>query len=184
MTPVVIGGATLPGFSKYRIREDGEVVTLWPAEPRILKGGTDKDGYRKFVLIDDAGERRYMRRCVMACAAFHGPRPDGMTVRHGDGTRQNDSKANLSWATHSVNCMDKLAHGTAQRGVKNGNAVISEDLARKIKSSLHIPTCKLTKLFGVQKHIVNNIRNGSSWGWLQIPEPPKQEQSAMFTEAA
>jgi hypothetical protein len=166
VTPVVIGGATLPGLSKYRIREDGEVITLWPTEPRVLRGGTDKDGYRKFVLIDDDGARRYMRRCVMACTAFHGPRPDGMTVRHGDGTRQNDSKTNLSWSTHSVNCMDKLAHGTTQRGDQNGNAVITEAEARQIKSNLHMPTPKLVAWLGVRRHVVNNIRYGNSWGWL------------------
>lgn len=162
---VTLGDCTLPGLSKYLIREDGEIISLW-GKPRILKGGTDKDGYRKFVLIDDAGERRHMRRATMVCTAFHGPRPEGMTVRHGDGSRTNDAKSNLSWSTHSNNCMDKVAHGTAQRGIKNGNATISEDVARSIKQSLHMKTSDIAAAFGVKKHIVNNIRFGNSWGWL------------------
>jgi hypothetical protein len=166
MSEPVDGGATLPGFSKYRVREDGEIVSLWKGAPRILKGGTDKDGYRKFILIDDEGTRRYMRRATMVCTAFHGPRPEGMTVRHGDGSRTNDSKANLSWATHSVNCMDKLAHGTAQRGERNGRVVISEAAAHRIKAMLTLPTREIAREMGVAKHIVDNIRYGNSWGWL------------------
>ncbi|CAH2910639.1 MAG: hypothetical protein CPSOU_1823 [uncultured Paraburkholderia sp.] len=157
---------TVDGLSKYRIREDGEVVSLWASEPKILKGGTDKDGYRKFVLIDDNGVRRYVRRANIVCTAFHGPRPEGMTVRHRDGSRQNDSKDNLSWATHSVNCLDKLEHGTAQRGARNGNVTISEGTARRIKSLSHLSAKEVAGQVGVKKHIVDNIRSGNSWGWV------------------
>jgi hypothetical protein len=161
-----IGDATLPGFSKYRVREDGEIVSLWGGEPRVLKGGTDKDGYRKFTLIDDDGKRRDMRRATMVCTAFHGRRPDGMTVRHRDGSRQNDSKDNLSWSTHSDNCMDKLEHGTAQRGERSGVVTITEETARRIKGLLHLPTAEIAAQLGVKRHIVNNIRSGNSWRWL------------------
>jgi hypothetical protein len=163
----VIGDATLAGFSKYVIRRDGEIVSLWGRNPRVLTGGRDKDGYRKFVLIDDAGERRYMRRAIMVCTAFHGPRPEGMTVRHyPDGTRTNDAATNLSWAPHSVNCQDKLEHGTAQRGTNNGNATITEAAARRIKEMVGIPAGKVAAEIGCTKHVVNNIRSGSSWRWL------------------
>lgn len=158
---------TLPGLSRYRISSDGDVVSLWGAIPRVLKGGTDKDGYRKFVLIDDEGRRRYVRRAILVCTAFHGPRPLGMTVRHyPDGTPTNDAAANLSWAPHSVNCRDKLEHGTAQRGTRNGNATITEEAARRIKAMRDMPATAVAAEVGCTKAVVNNIRYGNSWGWL------------------
>jgi hypothetical protein len=156
----------LSGLSRYRFRADGEVISLWGQSPRVLRGGTDKDGYRKFVLIDDDGERRYVRRCSAQCEAWHGPRPEGQTVRHKDGTRDNDSPANLAWATHAENCHDKVMHGTAQRGEQSGTAKISEATARAIKANLHRRTPELAAELGVSRHIVNNIRRGCSWGWL------------------
>ena len=41
--------AMIHGLSKYIFRDDGEVVSHWGLSPRILAGGRDKDGYRKFV---------------------------------------------------------------------------------------------------------------------------------------
>lgn len=166
MNEAITAPVLLPGLSKYQIRADGEVVSLWSKEPKILRGGDDKDGYRKFVLIGDDGKRRYVRRASLVCTAFHGPRPDGMLVRHRDGSRQNDSKENLSWATQSENCQDKLEHGTAQRGTKNGNCITSEEMARAVKGMLHLPTSKIVKLLPVSKFVVNNIRSGTSWTWL------------------
>lgn len=157
----------LPGLSKYLIREDGEIESLW-SEPKLLAGGTDKDGYKKFVLIDDMGCRRYVRRASLVCCAFHGPRPDKMTVRHKDGTRTNDSAANLAWATHTVNCRDKIEHGTHQKGEKNGNAKITEADARRIKNMAELPASKVAEFVGCSKSIVNNIRHGKSWSWVTL----------------
>jgi hypothetical protein len=119
------------------------------------------------VLIDDAGERRYMRRCVMVCLAFYGPRPEGMTARHGDGTRTNDAKSNLSWATQAVNCQDKLAHGTAQRGERSANVTITEAAARHIKTSTFgMTAAQVAAEIGCKKGVVHSIRQGRTWGWL------------------
>jgi len=156
----------LPHLSKYLIREDGEVISIW-SEPKILKGGIDKDGYRKFVLIDDLGARRYLRRATLVCTAFHGPRPPKNTVRHMDGSRTNDAAYNLAWGTQSQNCMDKVAHGTAQRGENNSKCSITEAVARAIKSDIHLlRTKEIAEKYGVSKNIVNSMKYGKAWGWL------------------
>lgn len=151
---------------QWWFRSDGEVVSLWSAEPKVLRGGVDKDGYRKFVLIDDDGARRYVRRCSAQCEAWHGPRPEGQTVRHKDGSRDNDAPSNVAWATHAENCQDKILHGTVQRGENSGTAKISEATARAVKANLHKRTPEIVALFGVSRNIVNSIRYGKSWGWL------------------
>lgn len=158
----------LPGLSKYLLRSDGEVISIWKGRPQVLKGGTDKDGYRKFVLIDDMGSRRYVRRASLMCAAYHGPRPRGKEVRHRDGSRDNDAPSNLAWATHAENCADKLGHGTSQRGKKNPNGKLSEAQAREAKARLAVGegAAIIAKDYGVHKTTIYNIKYGRAWGWL------------------
>ena len=158
----------LPGLSKYVIREDGEVISYWSGEPKILAGGTDKDGYRKFVLIDDLGARRYLRRSSLVCTAFYGPRQRGLEVRHIDGTRDNDAAANLGWATHKENIADKEKHGTFQRGESASHVKITEVQARIVKG-LWLRGASLNEVMqasGVSRSIAYNIKHGSSWVWL------------------
>ena len=158
----------LPGLSRYAFRSDGEVISHWGKEPKTLAGGQDKDGYRKFVLIDDMGARRYVRRASLICAAFHGPRPKGKEVRHIDGSKTNDAPSNLSWATHAENCADKAMHGTSQRGAVNGNAKLTQDQAKAAKSRIaRGDSCaEIAKGFGVSKSTIFNIKYGKTWAWL------------------
>lgn len=156
---------TITGLSKYQIREDGEIVSNW-SEPKVLAGGTDKDGYRKFVLIDDLGARRYLRRASLVCTAYHGPRPRGKNVRHLDGSRTNDRPDNLAWGTQAENCADKLLHGTIQRGNNSGTAKITEAQALAVKAMLPKKTRVISEKLGISKHTINNIRYGNSWSWL------------------
>lgn len=166
-----IGGQevrTLAGLSKYLLRCDGEVVSIWTGRPKVLKGGVDKDGYRKFVLIDDNGSRLYARRSGLMCAAYHGPRPDGKEVRHIDGSRDNDNPSNLSWATHAENCADKVGHGTLPRGDLNGNRKLSEAHAREARERLDRGerSADICADYGVAKSTIDNMKYGKSWVWL------------------
>ena len=158
----------LAGLSRYNFRSDGEVVSMWSMEEKVLGGGVDKDGYRKFVLIDDVGSRRSVRRSSLICAAYHGPRPRGKEVRHLDGSRDNDAPSNLAWATHAENCADKIDHGTAQRGKKNGNVRLTEAQARVAKDRLLLGETapKIARDYGVSRATIYNIKYGTTWGWL------------------
>lgn len=167
MQPVQIGLATLEGFSRYQFRADGEVISLWGKTHRILAGGIDKDGYRKFVLIDDSGRRRYIRRAYAQCSAWNGPRPDGLEVRHLDGSRDNDAPSNLTWSTHTENCADKILHGTSRRGEKNPRSVITEQQARYIKAHPEIPATRLAAQLRISRNTIYPIRLGRAWAWLE-----------------
>ncbi len=156
----------LPGLSRYRFRDDGEVVSLWRQAPRVLRGGTDKDGYRKFVLIDDIGRRRYVRRASLICAAFAGPRPQGAVIRHLDGSRTNDTPGNLTWGTQAENIADKARHGTLLKGAQHPRAKLSEEQARTILKESGTPLSQLARRFGVSKAAVYFVRTRRTWKWL------------------
>lgn len=77
----------------------------------LMRPCIDSGGYRTTALSDD-GRRLPVRFSVVVCAAFHGPRPEGMEVRHLDGNSLNDSASNLIWGTPKDNAADSRRHGT------------------------------------------------------------------------
>ena len=63
------------------------------------------------------------------------------------------------------NDADKIAHGTSNRGRRNGHAKLSEDAVRAIRRSPEPPTI-LAARYGVTHGQIGHIRNGRSWAWL------------------
>ena len=158
---------SLPNLSRYLFREDGEVLTKrMRDEPRALAGGVDKDGYRKFVLINDAGQREYHRRSTLICRAFHGERPLNKEVRHLDGSRTNDAASNLEWATHRENIADKLIHGTVQRGANNWRSRLTEADVVFIREHPDIPATVLSEWLNASVNSIYAAREGRSWAWV------------------
>jgi hypothetical protein len=54
----------------------------------------------------------------LVAAAFLGPRPDGLEVRHLDGDPLNNAVSNLAYGTRLENIQDKKRHGTDHNAKK------------------------------------------------------------------
>lgn len=80
---------------------------------RMMTPGWHPYGY-PFVWLKHGDRRRkgYVHRLILA--AFVGPCPEGMQVRHLDGDPANCTLGNLAYGTKSENERDKLIHGTHQ----------------------------------------------------------------------
>ena len=148
---------------EYMVSSTGQVKSIYTNRP--LVGGLDKDGYRKLVLCTGGG-RIHRRVCALVCTAFHGDRPPGMVTRHLNGIKTDDSASNLAWSTQAENIADKVAHGTAQVGVKHPRAVLTEEAVRYIRSS-QTPCRELMARFGVSKSAIYAVRKGVTWGHLE-----------------
>lgn len=96
----------IEGFPNYRIGDNG---TVWSKATNSkhavvidgwheIKGGLDKDGYRKLILCHN-GVRRHARVNILVLESFVGRRPDEMVCAHKDGNRVNNRLDNLRWAT-------------------------------------------------------------------------------------
>lgn len=105
----------VPGFPGYEVTADGRVLSFRPwrgtTGPRELVGGVGQSGYRHIVLCDGAHRRTREVHCIVA-EAFHGPRPEGMDVRHLDGGKTNNAASNLAYGTRTENHLDAVRHGT------------------------------------------------------------------------
>lgn len=101
----------IPGFEGYLVSNHGRVLSRRQGTPRLLSAPPGHKGYRTVGLMR-SGRAESIRVHQLVAAAFIGPRPDGLQVRHLNGDNQNNHVANLAYGTPSENNLDQVAHGT------------------------------------------------------------------------
>ncbi len=170
----------VPGHLGYTAGSDGKI---WCCRPwsgvgthlqwRPLRGSLCKTmGFRLAVAVSGAvlGVRgqRTIPVSTLICIAFHGPRPDGKEVCHGDGNPVNDIPSNLRWGTRSENIQDAVKHGTIHRftieerlrGERCWNAKLTDAEVEMIIYLRRYLTGKdIAKLYNVSRSLVSLIHN-------------------------
>ncbi len=102
----------IPGCPGYVAREDGAIrgpSGRW-LKPLLHKYGN----YHRFTPMV-GGRQINMRWHVAICLAFHGPRPEGMEVRHLNGMNRDNRASNLRWGTHAQNMADLRLHNLLRK---------------------------------------------------------------------
>jgi hypothetical protein len=70
--------------------------------------------------------------------------------------------------------MDRVLHGTSNRGERNGCACLSEGQVRQIiKVRGHEKQAVTADRFGVSKSTIGAIQQGKRWSWLNRNSPHK-----------
>jgi hypothetical protein len=149
---------------------DGGQIRSWlpernfapvPTTPRLRKLAVDKDGYHK-VTFAIGGARKDARVCALVAEAWHGPRPQGAVARHLDGSRTNDTPANVVWGTPQENSDDSNRHGTQVRGSQVNTSRLSAEAVAVIKASA-LGHSALARIYGVTPSAICHIRKGRAW---------------------
>lgn len=145
----------------YQVSDLGRVMR----SGRILKPSRDGWGY-PFVHLSRNGRARLVAVHRLVAAAFLGPCPQGMEVRHLDGDRQNAQLSNLRYGTAVENAADKDRHGTAARGARNANARVTEALVREIRQRYEAGQSQVSigRELGVSRGCVCHVLSGRTWG--------------------
>jgi hypothetical protein len=123
----------IPGYEGcYEVSDDG-LVRSWVAHaevPYVLKPRANPGGYLT-VSLHLSGVRRMGRVHTLVAAAFLGPMPDGLQIRHLDGDKANNRVGNLAYGTPKENVQDSLDHGTnynlRKTHCKNGHEFTPEN---------------------------------------------------------
>lgn len=107
----------VPGYEgQYEVSDHGRVRTLsnrW-GRVSVMHPSTVGVGHQQVGLTKD-GRRRMHYVHVLMMAAFVGPKPDGLEVRHLDGDPANNTLANLRYGTRQENSQDRINHGRHDR---------------------------------------------------------------------
>lgn len=129
----------IPGFSGYRVGNDGSVWSCRPrngigkfTEFRRLVPGFSR-GYQLFGLQTADGAHKTIMGHRLVLLAFVGPPPDGMEACHNDGNRWNNHLTNLRWDTRKSNHADQFKHGTRLLGSRHPRAVLNDEQRQEIR---------------------------------------------------
>ena len=158
------------GWPAYRVGDDGSVWSCWQKGPGAKPLGPwkqmtptiDKEGYRRVELRHVDGRKATCKVCSLVCIAFHGPRPEGLEVRHRDGNSRNDAATNLKWGTHLENIDDKRTHGTMARGGRHGKVKLTEaQIAELLALQGQMIQREAAVKFGVSRGYVGQLWSGA-----------------------
>lgn len=141
------------------LMSDSPECLIWPYS-------TDRNGYGQ-IRID--GRLRSVSRYV--CAAIHGePASPDLEAAHncGKGSIGCVNPRHLRWDTHVNNVADTLAHGTRNRGEKQGSSVLTREKVREIRALKDTMLKRdIAKLYGVSSTAISSIHSRRSWAWLE-----------------
>ena len=164
----------IPGWECYAISKDAQIVRVKKNKGAVcglvLSQYLHKTrGYLTVRLFDGDRKKTFDVHKLMAMTFFKDV-PDGYHVCHNDGIKTNCKLENLRIDTKSSNEMDKIKHGTSNRGERNGNSKHTEDLIRKIKHEIKngINSSQLAKMFGMTPTYIRSIKNGYKWSWVEV----------------
>jgi HNH endonuclease/NUMOD4 motif len=134
---------------------------------QILKIKIEKFGYARVPINCASTGKGKMIKTVhsLVCAAFIGPRPDGLHINHINNVRHDNRIVNLEYVTPRQNCQHRKVHGTYPIGVNNGRSKLTEadvlEIRRKIEDG--VSQYSLSKHYGVTQTQVSWIKLRKSW---------------------
>lgn len=136
----------------------------------MLKPQPNSRGYL-FVWLGGhrTGSPRTIHRLVLE--AFVGLRPTGMVCRHGPGGALDNRLVNLCWGTREENKADELRDQTRNRGVRHGNAKLTDEIvmACRRRHASGETLAALAAEFGVHRVTIGDAVIGRTWGHLSLP---------------
>lgn len=123
---------------RYGATRDGRVFRIVRARfgkpvPHEMKPSVGAKGY----LYVGSGKSTGLRivRVHQVIARTFIPNPLGLPeVAHEDGVKTNNGAGNLRWSTTQDNQIDRLRHGTHNRGSRQTNHKLTEEIVRQLRS--------------------------------------------------
>lgn len=163
------------GFPGYLVSGEGIVTSrriggrsagALGSTEHVLRPSPDKDGYPCVTLYTATGAAKRFRLGVLVLRAFVGPPQDGEVCCHRNGSKLDNSLANLRWDTQANNLADKKIHGTEMQGERHYLARLNEDAVRHIreaKASGVFDAKALAVRYGVSASAIYNVSLGRTW---------------------
>lgn len=147
-------------FEEVVLKCDSDDCLIWPFS-------RDRYGYGKY---GSSGESKLVHR--LARERVNGPPPNipDIQAAHncGKGHEGCCNPRHLRWATRYDNSMDRVEHGTHNRGERHKMAKLTEGQVheiRRLEGSLS--RAEIARLFGVSSRNVGCIHRRESWFWLE-----------------
>ena len=170
---------TVPGFSKYKADDDGNIIGQ---SGNVLRQQDMGRGYVYVAATDDFGKSKTVMVHRMVAAAFIENPESKPQVNHIDGNKKNNKPSNLEWATRSENIKHSYSIGLSTQKLQRNNfsKVTPEsmkEIARMYVNGEAIE--RIGKSIGVSGSCVALAISG---GWLSVLS--EDEAGAVLAERA
>ena len=162
----------ITGYPGYAANRKGEILNKKTGH--ITKGGDAGRYLRVSVYKDGAKDATLEYVHDLVCTAFHGPRPVGLKVLHGNNQRFDNRATNLEWGTQSSNIEQTYKDGL--RKPANQYTVSKESLSLTCES-----WSDLAKAFGKILLDRPEVDNGPTVAGKTV-DTRKQERSQSLLE--
>jgi len=159
----------------YAVSDVGDVMRVSPGAGRakvgaILSFARNPKGYKHVGLCKNGkSETTYIH--VLVCGAFHGPKPTPThQAAHRNDDKDNNSEANLYWATPLENHRDRRRNGGILQGSQVGKATLKEEdvLGMFEMRAKGVTQSRIASKYGVAGHTVSRILAGKRWGHMGL----------------
>lgn len=167
----------IPGHSDYEVSDLGRVRSTdrWinysdgrrhKHKGKLLHPGKIKEGY---LIVHLGGKYKNRKVHHLVALAFIGKRPFGWEVCHNDNNKLNNKPDNLRYDTRPANQMDRVRHGTSNRGERQGQAKLTREIVLAIRRDQTSSNVELGRKYGLTKSGIRLARIGKRWSWLTCP---------------
>jgi hypothetical protein len=138
----------------------GDQCLVWPF-------GLGGPGYGRLLGgVKPNGKFENLAAHRVMCTLAHGEPPTAEhQAAHSCNFRKCVNPNHLRWATHVENQHDRIAHGTSPRGERNTQAILTEEIVRKIRELAFSGTklVALARMFDVAPSTVSHVVRRISW---------------------
>ena len=150
---------------KGKGKQRGSVVCVDHSFSYELAQFATKKGYRTVCVTLQTNKARPVGVHQLVADAFHGPKPDGLQVRHLNGSPSDNRAANLQYGTPKQNAADRKQHGTYSTGSKHVNSKLLEKQVNEIRTlrKVGMKVKELANNFSVSASTIESIIYNKSY---------------------
>lgn len=147
----------------YEVSSDGRIRNARTGRLKVYT--YDKQKRRPFVGLWRNNKILIIYPHKAVLEAFVGPRPKGMEACHNNGDPCDNKATNLRWDTTRNNQLDRIKHGTSNRGEQCAAAKLTEAQVRAIRADTRLQR-EIAAEYGVRENTISRIKSGKRWAHI------------------
>ena len=161
-------------FGKYRVYENGDIVSTYFKNPRRLSPSVNMGYLRVSLQIEGTSKYKNFTIHRLVAVAFLGDMSaDGLIVLHNDGNKLNNHVSNLRWGSHKDNSNDARIHGKVINGSNQHLSKLKEsDIQQIFNMNLEMSSIKIAAIYGVSDVCIRNILHRKTWKHIKSEGNP------------
>ena len=147
----------------YEVSDAGRIRSI--KNGRIKAYTNDRQKRRPFVGLWRNNKVRIIYPHKAVLEAFVGLRPKGMEACHNNGDPFDNRLENLRWETTRNNQLDRIKHGTSNRGERCAAAKLTEAQIYAIRADNRLQR-EIAADYGVKDNTISRIKSGKRWAHI------------------